>query len=157
MAVAAVFGGAPGLLIGSLIHGRGWVAVVALVVVAGVSAILARLGGIGSATGLQLLVYCALCLGPARAAAALVAHGAGVPRRGRLGAAAAHPGWLLSPRSPERGPSRPSTTPSPPPCGPSAPRDVAARRTVTAALNAAYDALLTVRSSSSGRSGGTCT
>ena len=41
---AAVLGGAPGLLIGTLIHGRGWVAVIAVVVVAGVSAILARLG-----------------------------------------------------------------------------------------------------------------
>ena len=33
---AAVFGGAAGLVIGSLIHGRGWAAVIALVVVAGV-------------------------------------------------------------------------------------------------------------------------
>jgi uncharacterized membrane protein YccC len=37
---AAVFGGAAGLAVGSFIHGRGWVAVVALVVVAGVSALL---------------------------------------------------------------------------------------------------------------------
>ena len=36
----------------------------ALVVIAGVSAILARLGANGSATGLQLLVYSSLCLGP---------------------------------------------------------------------------------------------
>ncbi len=61
---AAVFGGAPGLLIGTLIHGRGWVAVVAVVAVAGVSAVLARLGGVGSVTGLQLFVYSALGLGP---------------------------------------------------------------------------------------------
>jgi len=45
---SALFGGAPGLLIGMLIHGRGWIAVVAVVVVAGVSTILTRLGGIGS-------------------------------------------------------------------------------------------------------------
>ncbi len=49
---AAVFGGAAGLAVGSVIHGRGWVAVAALVMVAGVSAILARLGGVGSVTGL---------------------------------------------------------------------------------------------------------
>jgi uncharacterized membrane protein YccC len=61
--IAAVFGGAAGLVVGSLIHGRGWIAVVALVVVAGVSSILARLGGVGSVTGLQLLVYSALGLG----------------------------------------------------------------------------------------------
>src|ERR1022692_4090639 len=53
---AMVCGGAPGLLIGTLIHGRGWVAVVVVVVIAGVSAIMARLGGIGSVTGLQLFV-----------------------------------------------------------------------------------------------------
>ena len=61
---AAVFGGAAGLVIGSLIHGRGWVAVIVLVVVAGVSSILARLGATGSVTGLQLFVYSALGLGP---------------------------------------------------------------------------------------------
>lgn len=33
---AAVFGGAVGLTIGSVIHGRGWIAVIALVVIAGV-------------------------------------------------------------------------------------------------------------------------
>jgi hypothetical protein len=61
---AAVLGGAPGLLIGTLIHGRGWVAVGAVVFIAGASSILARLGGVGSVTGLQLFVYSALGLGP---------------------------------------------------------------------------------------------
>ena len=61
---AAVFGGATGLVVGSVIHGHGWVAVGALVVIAGVSAILARLGATGSVTGLQLLVYSSLGLGP---------------------------------------------------------------------------------------------
>jgi hypothetical protein len=54
---AAVFGGAAGLGVGSVIHGRGWVAVLALVVMAGVSSILPRFGGTGSVTGLQLFVY----------------------------------------------------------------------------------------------------
>src|SRR5258707_468902 len=45
VATAAVGGGAAGLLIGSVIHGRGWVAVVVLVIVAGGCPILAPLGG----------------------------------------------------------------------------------------------------------------
>ena len=53
---AAVFGGAAGLAIGSAVHGHGWLAVVALVVVAGVSGVLSAVGDIGSVTGLQLLV-----------------------------------------------------------------------------------------------------
>src|SRR5258708_12182745 len=53
---AAVFGGAAGLIVGSVIHGRGWICVVALVVVAGVSAVLSRLGGPGSGTGPQPLI-----------------------------------------------------------------------------------------------------
>ena len=61
---AAVFGGAAGLAIGSVIHGQGWLAVLALVVVAGASGVLGALGDIGSATGMQLLVYAALGTGP---------------------------------------------------------------------------------------------
>ena len=53
-----------GLAIGSVIHGHGWLAVLALVVVAGVSGVLSGLGDIGSATGMQLLVYTALGTGP---------------------------------------------------------------------------------------------
>ena len=61
---AGVFGGAAGLVIGMLIHQRGWVAVASLVVVAGVSAVISRLGSTASVTGLQLLVFAALGLGP---------------------------------------------------------------------------------------------
>ena len=59
-----VFGGAVGLAIGSVIHGRGWIAVVALVVLAGVSGVLSSMGDVGSQIGLQLLVYAALGIGP---------------------------------------------------------------------------------------------
>src|SRR5580700_6221856 len=45
---AAVFGAAPGLVIGMLIHNRGWVAVACLVVVAAISALISRLGSTGS-------------------------------------------------------------------------------------------------------------
>jgi hypothetical protein len=50
---AAVFGGAAELAIGAVTHGHGWLAVVALVVVAGVSGLLSALGDIGSVTGVR--------------------------------------------------------------------------------------------------------
>ena len=62
--IAGVAGGAAGLAIGMFIHHRGWVAVASLVVVAGVSALISRLGSTASVTGLQLLVFTALGLGP---------------------------------------------------------------------------------------------
>ena len=61
---AAVLGGATGLGIGSLIHGRGWIAVVTLVIVAGLSALLSAVSDTASVTGLQLLIYTSLGLGP---------------------------------------------------------------------------------------------
>jgi uncharacterized membrane protein YccC len=151
---SAICGGAPGLLIGSLIHGRGWVAVVVVVVVAGVSAIMARLGGVGSVTGLQLFIYSTLGLGPLGALRpwwhTALEWGAGVAWALLL----ITPGYLLSPRGAERkavadvyhalaADLRAIGTPE----------AAAARRATTAALNAAYDAMLTWRASSSGRSG----
>jgi len=150
---SAVFGGAPGLLIGMLIHGRGWVAVVAVVVVAGVSSILTRLGGLGSITSLQLFVYSTLglgALGGLRPWWQIAAEWA-------VGVAWAllliTPGFLLSPRSVERkavagvyhslaDDLRAIGTPG----------SSAARDSVTAALNEAYDAMLTGRAGSNGRS-----
>src|SRR5258708_16811372 len=61
---AAVFGGAAGLTIGSFIHGRGWIAVVALVGVAGGSPPLSAVGDLRSVARLPLLIYTSLCLGP---------------------------------------------------------------------------------------------
>jgi uncharacterized membrane protein YccC len=61
---AAVFGGAAGLAIGAVTHGHGWLAVVALIAVAGASGLLSARGDIGSVTGLQLLVYTSLGAGP---------------------------------------------------------------------------------------------
>jgi hypothetical protein len=48
---AAVLGGAAGLAVGSVIHGHGWIAVLALTLVAGVSGVVSALGDIGSSTG----------------------------------------------------------------------------------------------------------
>jgi uncharacterized membrane protein YccC len=141
---AAVFGGAAGLGIGSFIHSRGWVAVVVLAAVAGVAALLTRLGGTGTATGMQLFIYSALGLSPVGALRPLshtaLQFVAGVAWSLLL----LTPSWLLAPRAAEQ-------------------RLVAAvyhaiaedlraihlpqaattRRAVTAALNAAYGALVT--------------
>jgi uncharacterized membrane protein YccC len=150
---AAVFGGAPGLLIGMLIHGRGWVAVAAVVVVAGVSAIMARLGGVGSVTGLQLFVYSTLGLGALGGLRpwweTALEWGVGVVWALLL----ITPGFLLSPRSAERkavaavyhaiaADLRAIGTPGSPDT----------HQALATALNEAYDAMLTGRASASGRS-----
>ena len=152
---AAVFGGAPGLLIGTVIHGRGWFAVLAVVAVAGVSAVLSRLGGVGSVTGLQLFVYSALGLGPL----GLLRPWWHTALQFLVGVAWAllliAPGYLLSPRSAERkavaevyyalarGLRAIGT-----------PELAGARVALAGALNTAYDAMLTVRASAGGRSRG---
>jgi len=64
MIMAGVFGGAAGLLLGVLVHGRGWIAVAVLVLVAGLSAVLTAAGATAAITGLQLLVYSILGTGP---------------------------------------------------------------------------------------------
>jgi uncharacterized membrane protein YccC len=149
---AAVFGGAVGLTIGSVIHGRGWIAVIALVVIAGVSAILARLGAVGSVTGLQLLIYSALGLGPLGALRPWWHTALGFVAGAIWGLVLIMPAWLLSPRSAEQRAVagvyhaiadglRAIGTPA----------VVQTRRAVTAALNTAYDTLLTGRSVASGR------
>jgi len=102
MVTTAVFGGVAGLLIGMLIHHRGWVAVASLVVVAGLSALISRLGSTGSATGLTLLIFATLGLGAFGALRPwwhiALAFLAGVAWALLL----LVPGWLLSPRSAEQ-------------------------------------------------------
>src|SRR5580700_8313388 len=151
--IAGVFGGGAGLVIGMLIHHRGWVAVASLVVVAGVSALISRLGSTASVTGLQLLVFASLGLGPFGALRPwwhiVLGFAAGVAWALLL----LVPGWLRSPRSAEQsavadvyhaladdlrafGTDRTAET----------------RRAVTAAFNTAYDNLLTARATAGGRS-----
>jgi uncharacterized membrane protein YccC len=149
---AAVFGGGVGLTIGCAIHGRGWIAVIALVVIAGVSAILARLGAVGSVTGLQLFIYSALGLGPLGALRPWWHTALGFLVGAVWGLVLIMPAWLLSPRGAEQravagvyhaiadGLRAIGT-----------PETVTTRRAVTAALNTAYDTLLTGRSAASGR------
>ncbi|HEX6518422.1 MAG TPA: FUSC family protein [Streptosporangiaceae bacterium] len=152
VASASVFGGAVGLTIGSVMHGHGWLAVAGLVVMAGLSAVVSSLGDIGSITGLQLLVYTTLGIGPVGALRPAWHTAGGF----LLGVAWALilivPGWLLAPHGKEQ-------------------RDVAAvfsalaaklevigtdgfagaRQAVTGALNTAYDELLARRLNASGR------
>ena len=150
---AAVFGGAAGLTIGSLIHGHGWIAVIALVVVAGISALLSAISDIGSVTGLQLLVYSSLGLGPIGALRPWWHTALGVVLGTVWALLLTVPGWLLSPRAAEQrsvaavyhalaAQLRAIGTPG----------FTAARRDGTAAMNAAYDTVLTARSTAGGRS-----
>lgn len=152
---SATFGGAPGLFIGTLIHGRSWIAVVVvvLVLVAGVSALLARLGALGSVTGLQLFIYSTLGLGPLGALRpwwhTALQWGVGVVWALLL----ITPGFLLAPRSAERKAVAAvyhAIAADLRAIG--AGTSVAAHQALTVALNEAYDAMLTGRASASGRS-----
>ena len=151
--IAGVFGGAAGLAIGMLIHHRGWVAVASLVVVAGVSALISRLGGTGSVTGLNLLVFAALGLGPFGALRPWWHIALGIVAGVAWALLLLVPGWLRCPRSAEQGTVagvyhaladdlRAIGTE----------RTAGARGAVTATLNAAYDTLLTARATAGGRS-----
>jgi uncharacterized membrane protein YccC len=149
---ATLFGGAVGLTTGSVIHGHGWAAVAALVVLAGVSGALSSIGDIGSVTGLQLLVYTGLGLGPVGGQRPVWHTAAGFV----LGAAWALililPGWPLSPRGKEqRDVAAVYEALADKLAAIGTDRFAAARQAVTAALNTAYDELLSVRAVSSGR------
>jgi uncharacterized membrane protein YccC len=150
---AGVFGGVAGLVIGMLIHHRGWVAVASLVAVAGVSALISRLGSTASVTGLLLLVFATLGLGSFGTLRPWWSIALGFVAGVAWALLLLVPGWLLSPRSAEQaavadvyhafaddlraiGTDRAAET----------------RRPVTAALNAAYDDLLTARATAGGRS-----
>ena len=149
---ATGLGGTAGLVIGGLIHGRGWVAVVVLVLVAGVSALLGAGGSTASVAGLQLLVYTALGTGPLGALWPLW-H---APLLFLAGAAWAMllilPGWILFPHAAEqrsvaevyRALARALRSAG-------TEEFAAARLGLTGALNAAYDQLRAIRTASSGR------
>jgi uncharacterized membrane protein YccC len=152
VSAVGVFGGAAGLAIGSAIHGRGWIAVVALVVVAGASAVLSTIGDIGSQVGLQLLVYASLGIGPFGALRPVWHTAAGFLVGTVWALVLILPGWLLAPYGRDQ-------------------RYVAAvyqaladqlaaigtdaltarRQAMTAAINAAYDDLLSARAIAAGR------
>jgi uncharacterized membrane protein YccC len=97
----AACGGAVGLVIGMFIHGRGWIAVAVLVAVAALSAIISRLGVIGSATGLQLLLYCTLSLGPIGMLRPWWHPALGFVAGAAWALLLLVPGWLRAPRATE--------------------------------------------------------
>jgi uncharacterized membrane protein YccC len=148
----ALVGGGAGLVMGSLIHGRGWITVAGLVAVAGISALLSVAGSTASAAGLQLLVFVTLGTGPL----GTVRPWWEPPGLLLAGAAWAVllliPGWLLAPLASEQ-----RTTAA-------AYRALAAmlratgtsraseeRRRVVSALNAAYDDLAAGRAAAEGQ------
>ncbi len=152
MATAGVFGGAAGLLLGELVHGRGWVAVGALVLVAGISALMTAAGATLAITSLQLLVYTILGTGPLGALRPwwwpplLMLGGVG------WAVALLVPGWLAAPHAPEQRSTaavyraladllRAAGTPEFP----------AAHQAVVTALNQAWDDLSSRRARTSGR------
>jgi len=148
---SAAAGGGIGLAIGAVTHGHGWLAVVALVVVAGVSGVLSTAGDLGSVTGLQLLVYTALGAGPVGALRPVWHTAAGFGVGVLWALILLVPGWLRAPYGREQ-------------------RDLAAvydalaaqlaavgtegftarRQAVTGALDTAYDELLTARAAATG-------
>jgi uncharacterized membrane protein YccC len=152
VASAAVLGGAVGLTVGSLVHGHGWLTVVALVVVAGVSGVLSTFGDIGSLTGLQLLVYTSLGIGPVGVLRPIWHTAAGFLLGVVWALILILPAWLRAPYGQEQ-------------------RDVAAvydavaellrsvgtdrftarRQALTTALNTAYDEVLSARSTAFGQ------
>ncbi|MGH3299815.1 MAG: FUSC family protein, partial [Trebonia sp.] len=150
---AAVFGGAAGLVVGSVIHGRGWIAVAALVVIAGVSAVLSRLGATGSVTGLQLLVYSSLGLGPVGALRPWWHTALGFVIGVIWALLLTVPGWLHSPRSAEqRGVAAVYHAIASMLRAIGTERATEVRRAAATTLNKAYDTMLTARSTTGGRS-----
>jgi uncharacterized membrane protein YccC len=155
VACAGVFGGAAGLLLGVLVHGRGWLAVLVLVLVAGLSAVLSVAGATAATTSLQLLVYTILGTGPLGALRpwwwppALMLAGVAWSLLLLL------PGWLASPLAAEQRSTaavyralahalRAAGTPD----------FAAAHQEVVAALNAAWDDLASRRARTSGKDPG---
>lgn len=149
---AMIAGGAPGVMLGSLIHGTGWISVAVLVAVAGVSSLLAAAGSIASVTGLQLLVYTSFGTGPLGAlqpwwhAPVLLLAGTAWALLLMI------PGWLLFPRAVEQRSVAAVYQALAAELGAAgSPRFAERRLAVTTALNAAYDQLLSVRAVSSGQ------
>ncbi len=152
MATAGIFGGAAGLLLGELVHGRSWLTVVLLVLVAGISALLTAAGAVAAITGLQLLVYTILGTGPLGLLRPwwwpplLLLGGVG------WAMVLLVPGWLTAPLAPEQRSTaavyrsiasmlRAAGTPQFP----------AAHQDVVNALNQAWDNLAVRRARASGR------
>ena len=151
VAAAGVLGGAVGLAVGSVIHGHGWTAVLALVVVAGASGVLSSIGDLGSVIGLQLLVYASLGLSPIGALRPVWHTAAGFLVGVVWALILIVPGWLVNPHGKEQrdvaavyralaGRLRAIGTE----------RSAATRQPLAVSLNTAYDEVLTGRARATG-------
>lgn len=148
---AVVLGGAVGMGIGLLIHGTGWLAVVVIMLVSLVSAVISAAGSIGSATGLELLVYAVLASGPL----ALIGPWWWVIGLFLVGAVwslgLSVLGWALFPRRPEQRSVADVYHAIAQMLAAIGTEDVVvARHAVTAALNTAYDEVLAARAAIAG-------
>jgi uncharacterized membrane protein YccC len=152
ISAVGVFGGAAGLAIGSAIHGRGWIAVIALVAVAGVSAVLSTVGDIGSQVGLQLLVYASLGIGPFGALRPVWYTAAGFLVGVVWALVLILPGWLLAPYGQhQRYVATVYQALADQLAAIGTDALTARRQAVTAAVNTAYDDLLRARAVAAGR------
>lgn len=152
VSAVGVFGGAVGLTVGSLIHDRGWIAVIALVVVAGVSALMSSLGELGSQTGLQLLVYTTLGLSPLGGLRPVWHTAAGFLVGVVWALVLILPGWLLSPHGQEQRAVAAVYQAVADQLGAIGTGGLIARRqAVTGAIGPAYDQILTARAVAAGR------
>ena len=155
VACAGVFGGATGLLLGMLVHGHGWLAVLVLVLVAGLSAVLSVAGATAAITSLQLLVYTILGTSPLGAIRPWwwppVLLLAGVAWSLLL----LLPRWLVSPLAAEqRSTAAVYRTMANALRAAGTPDFAAAHQQVVTALNAAWDDLASRRARTSGRDPG---
>jgi Fusaric acid resistance protein-like/FUSC-like inner membrane protein yccS len=152
VSAVGVFGGAAGLAVGSAIHGRGWIAVVALMVVAAVSAQLSALGDIGSQIGLQLLVYTAISIGPFGALRPVWHTALGFLVGTVWALVLILPSWMLSPHGQEQRAVAAVYQALADQLAAIGTSDFAARRqAVTSAIGTAYDEVLTARAVAAGR------
>jgi uncharacterized membrane protein YccC len=148
-----VFGGAVGLTIGALIHHRGWIAVIALVVVAGVSALMSAVGELGSQTGLQLLVYTTLGLSPLGGLRPVWHTALGFLVGVVWAVVLILPGWLLSPHGQQQRTVAAVYQAVADQLGAIGTDGLIARRqAVTSAIGTAYDQILSARAVAAGRS-----
>jgi len=149
---AALFGGAAGLAVGSFVHGRGWIAVVLLVIVAGVSALMSAISGIWSVTGLYLLIYASLGLGPLGAVRPWWHAALGFLIGVLWALILIVPGWVASPRAAEHRSVAAVYRALAALLGAAGtPEFAECRRNLAADFNAAYDAVLAARSAAAGR------
>jgi uncharacterized membrane protein YccC len=152
VSAVGIFGGAAGLAVGSAIHGRGWIAVVALMAVAAVSALMSRLGDVGSQTGLQLLVYASLGIGPFGAQRPVWHTAVGFLVGVAWALVLILPGWILSPHAQEQRAVAAVYQALANQLAAIGTGDFAAQRqAVTGAIGTAYDEVLTARAVAAGQ------